>query len=72
MLQYTHRYCQPLQPLMPRICRIPAANKDPTMLQKLNAVQNHASRVGSSFDLKKYVSHSTISLESRVSVFNVC
>ena len=42
------------------------------MLQKLNAVQNHASRVGSSFDLKKYVSHSTISLESRVSVFNVC
>jgi hypothetical protein len=42
------------------------------MLQKLNAVQNHASRVGSSFDLKKYVSHSTISLQPRVSIINVC
>lgn len=35
---------------------------DPTMLQKLNAVQNHARRVGSSLDLKKYVSHRTMSL----------
>lgn len=34
------------------------------MLQKLNAVQNHARRVGSSLDLKKYVSHRTISLDS--------
>ena len=49
---YTHKYCQP-QPLRPRICRIPAASNDPKMLQKLSAVQNQASRVGSSFDLKK-------------------
>ena len=50
---YTHKYCQPPQPLRPRICRIPAASNDPKMLQKLSAVQNQASRVGSSFDLKK-------------------
>lgn len=45
----SHR--QPPQPRMPRICSIPAASRDPTMLQVLRAVQKKASLTGSSFDL---------------------
>jgi hypothetical protein len=41
-------HCQPDQPLMPLICRMPAARKEPTMLTVLRAVQNQASRIGSS------------------------
>jgi hypothetical protein len=58
----TYRYCHPLQPFKPRICKTPAASNDPTMLLVDSAVQNHAKRSGSSFDLKKYVSHKTMSL----------
>jgi hypothetical protein len=46
---YSHR--QPPHPKTPRICRMPAARREPTMLLVLSAVQKKASLMGSSLDL---------------------
>jgi hypothetical protein len=54
-------HCQPDQPAMPRICRIPAASREPTTLHVLRTVQNHDSRIGSSLALYQYVMYSTVS-----------
>lgn len=45
------RYFQPLHPARPLIWRIPAARREPTMLQVESTVQNHERRIGSSLDL---------------------
>jgi hypothetical protein len=46
---------------MPLICRIPAARREPRMLQVLRTVQNHDRRIGSSVFLYQYVMYSTVS-----------
>jgi hypothetical protein len=48
-----NRYCEPPNPCKPRMRNIPGADRVPTMLHMLSAVQKYARRSGSSLDSKK-------------------
>lgn len=59
--QDNNSHCQPDQPCIPLICKIPAARREPRILQVLKTVQNHDRRIGSSVFLYQYVMYSTVS-----------